>query len=149
MSLWDAMMSIWHPTNSKFALFHLVDKLQHKQCHILMVLKVAKSYAHAMILALLPYHQWKFSKQEGKYAVPVITKWFKPDACPHVADAYLDPHKECVKNTSDKMLDLANMLSDDLYWATDPSPIDKKSLNDLVSTVKTVVSQRRKSLNQP
>jgi len=62
------------------------------------------------------------------------------------------------KNTSDKMLDLANTDIDDLYWATDPtspSPkwkqtqIDEESLNDLVSTIKTAASQKRKILSLP
>jgi len=51
------MMLIQHPTNAKFALFHLVDKLWQEACHILMVLKLAESYVHVMISALLPYLQ--------------------------------------------------------------------------------------------
>jgi len=49
-----------------------------------------------------------------------------------------DPCKECVKITSNKILDIANMDKDDLYWAMNPSlpspkqkctQIDKESLN--------------------
>jgi len=40
-----------------------------------MVLKSTKSYAHAMILELLPYLQWKYMKQEGgEHATPAIAK---------------------------------------------------------------------------
>jgi len=55
--LQDAMMSIWHPTNGKFALFHSIDKLWWETFYVLMVLKLAELYAHAMILSLLPYLQ--------------------------------------------------------------------------------------------
>jgi len=51
----DAMMSIRHSTNGKFALCHSIDKLWHETCYVLTVLKLAKSYVHAMILELLPY----------------------------------------------------------------------------------------------
>jgi len=78
----DAMMSIHHPTNEKFALFHSIDKSWREACHILMVLKSAESYAHAMISALLPYLQWKVCKAKSNQAGPIISKWFKPEACP-------------------------------------------------------------------
>ena len=55
--LQDAMMSIWHFTNGKFALFHSIDKLWWETCYVLMVLKLAELNAHAMILALFPYLQ--------------------------------------------------------------------------------------------
>jgi len=58
MTLRQAMMTICHPTNNKFALFHSINKSHFKNCHLLMVLKLAKSFAHAMILAVLPYLQW-------------------------------------------------------------------------------------------
>jgi len=33
-----------------------------------------------MILALLPYLQWKFTKEKGPEAGGIIAKWFKPAA---------------------------------------------------------------------
>jgi len=113
-----------------------------------MVLKLAKSYMHMMILALLPYLQWKISKENYNQAA-LIAKWFKPAAQAQAVNAYWDPHDKCVKNTSDKMLELANTKMDDLYWASQvvvPSPkckwtqVDEESLDDLVSTVKTAIS---------
>jgi len=80
LSLRDVMMSIRHPTNAKFALFHSIDKSWREACHILTVLKSAKSYAHAMISALLPYLQWKVCKANSDQAGPIISKWFKPEA---------------------------------------------------------------------
>jgi len=91
MLLHDAMMTIHHPSNSKFALFHLVDKSWREVCHILTTLKLAESYAHAMISALLLFLQWKFAKEKGNQAGPLITKWFKPATHTRVADAYWDP----------------------------------------------------------
>jgi len=44
VSLRNAIMSILHPTNKKFTLFHLVDKSRFEMCHILTVLKSAESY---------------------------------------------------------------------------------------------------------
>jgi len=49
MLMRDTMMMIRHPSNLKFALFHLVDKSWWEACHILIVLKSAKLYAHTMI----------------------------------------------------------------------------------------------------
>jgi len=103
------MMSICHPTIGKFALFHSIDKSWRETCHVLMVLKSAESFAHAMISALLPYLQWKISKEKGEQASPLIAKWFKPAAHACAADTYWDLHDECVKNASDRMLDLTNM----------------------------------------
>jgi len=60
LSLCQVIMTLHHPSNKKFALFHLVDKSQFKTCHVLTVLKSAKSYAHAMIAGLLPYLLWHF-----------------------------------------------------------------------------------------
>jgi len=74
------MMSIRHPTNGKFALFHSIDKLWWEICHVLTVLKLVELYAHAMISALLPYLQWKISKEKGDQVGPIIAKWFKPAA---------------------------------------------------------------------
>jgi len=41
-----------------------------------------------MILALLPYLQWKISKEKGDQAAPLITKWFKLVACTQAVNAY-------------------------------------------------------------
>jgi len=58
MSLRDAMMSIKHPANQHFSLFHLINKHWKDCCYIITCLKYAPSlYAHAMIAALLPYLQ--------------------------------------------------------------------------------------------
>jgi len=99
-----------------------------------------------MISALLPYLQWTISKDKGDQAGPLIAKWFKPVACTHAIDAYWDPHDECAKNASNRMLALANNDTNDLYWAVDviaPTPkwkqaqADDESLDNSVSTVKT------------
>jgi len=55
LSLCQAIMSIAHPTNKKFTLFHLIDRSQFKTCHILTVLKSAELYRQVMIMGLLPY----------------------------------------------------------------------------------------------
>jgi len=153
LSLRDAMMDIRHPTNAKFALFHSIDKSWREACHILMVLKSAESYAHAMISALLPYLQWKVCRVKGDQAGPIISKLFKPEARARAVDAYWDPWEECVKNTSDRMIDLSTTDPDDLYWATEtstPSPKRKRvqaneeSLDDSTSTVKTAISRKSK-----
>jgi len=54
LSLCNAIMSIPYLTNKKFTLYHLVDKSQFEQCHILTVLKSAEFYGWAMIAGLLP-----------------------------------------------------------------------------------------------
>jgi len=151
MSLQDMMMSICHPSNDKFAHFHLIDKLRWEPCHILTVLKLAKSYVHAMISALLPYLRWKFSAKEGEYASQTIAKWFKPAARSQAANAYWDPKDKYIKNMSDKLLDVMNTDLDNLYWVVDqvpPSPKQKqtqaedKSMNDSVSTVKMAITPK-------
>jgi len=155
MSLRDAMMDIRHPTNDKFALFHSIDKSWRETCHILTVLKSAESYAHAMISALLPYLQWKVCKTKSDQAGPIISKWFKPEARARAVDAYWDPHDECVKNASDRMIDLSHTDADDLYWAMETpaqSPkrkrvqADEESLDDSTSTVKTAITTKSKAL---
>jgi len=55
LSLCHTIMSIPHPANKKFTLFHSVDKSHFETCHILMVLELVGLFAHAMISALLPY----------------------------------------------------------------------------------------------
>jgi len=66
---------------------------------------------------------------------------------------YWDPHKECVKNTSDCMIDLSTTDTDDLYWTTEtitPAPkhkhiqADDESLDDSTSMVKMAVSTKSK-----
>jgi len=87
LSLWDVMMAIHHPTNPKFALFHLINKLWWETCYILAVLKSTELYMHAMILALLPNLQWKISKEKGSQAATPIAKWFKLEARSRAVDA--------------------------------------------------------------
>jgi len=155
MSLRDAMMSIRHPTNAKFAPFHLIDKSWREACHILTVLKSAESYAHVMISALLPYLQWKVCQVKSEQAGPIISKWFKPEARARAVDAYWDPREECVKNASDRMINLLTTDTDDLYWATEtsiPAPkrkrvqADEESLDDSTSTIKTAITTKSKAL---
>jgi len=155
LSLRNAMMDIRHPTNTKFALFHSIDKSWREACHILTILKSAESYAHAMISALLPYLQWKVCKTKSDQAGPIISKWFKPEACTRAVDAYWDPQDECVKNASDRMIDLSNTDTDDLYWVTEtPAPTpkrkrvqaDEESLDDLTSMVKMAITTKLKAL---
>jgi len=66
MSLRMAMMSLLHPTNNKFALFHSIDRHWIEKCHVLTVLKSAESHAWAMIVGMLPYLQWKFRLDEKR-----------------------------------------------------------------------------------
>jgi len=64
----------------------------------------------------LPFLQWKIAKEKGNQAGLLIAKWFNPVACAHASDAYWDPHDKCVKNTSNKMLEMATNDTDNLYW---------------------------------
>jgi len=41
-------------------------------------------------------------------------------------DAYWDLHEKFVKNTSDKMLEMATMDIDELYWEVDVAPQSTK-----------------------
>jgi len=66
MNLHMAMMSLKHPTNNKFALFHSIDRHWIKKCHVLTVLKLAELHARAMIAGMLPYLQWKFRPDDSK-----------------------------------------------------------------------------------
>jgi len=68
-----------------------------------------------MIFTLLPYLQWKFTKEKGNHMAEIITKWFKLAACLHTIDAHWDPWDRCVKNTSDKMLEIATTNTNDFY----------------------------------
>jgi len=60
-----------------------------------------------------------------------------------------------VKNASNRMIDLSNTDTDDLYWATKtsaPAPkrkrvqADEESLDDSTSTVKTAITTKSKAL---
>jgi len=153
MNLRMAMMSIPHPSNNKFALFHTIDRHWIKKCHVLTVLKSAESYARAMIAGMLPYLQWKFGPDDKKKNY--IAKWFQPTARARAIDAYWDPVEECVKNTSDKMLGEAIADDDNLYWeAEKPAPaptspkrkrvqVEEESLDDTVSTIKSGLSTKK------
>jgi len=115
------MMSLLHPTNNTFALFHSINRHWIEKCHVLTVLKSAELHARVMITGMLPYLQWKFGPDEKKKGK--IAKWFKPATRARAADAYWDPAEECVKNTSDKMLMEAMADADNLYWAAEkPAP---------------------------
>jgi len=125
MNLCTVMMSLEHPTNNKFALFHSIDQHWIEKCHVLMVLKSTESQARAMIAGMLPYLQWKYSMDDTKKGY--IAKWFKLVAHACAVDAFWDPKEECVKNTSNKMLSEALAEDDDLYWAAEKPALDPKS----------------------
>jgi len=78
MSLQMAMMSLHHPTNSKFALFHSINWHWIEKCHVLMVFKSAKSQARAMIAGMLPYLQWKYGRNEQKRANSQVVQTSSP-----------------------------------------------------------------------
>jgi len=88
-------MSLLHPTNNKFALFHSIDWHLIEKCHVLMVTKLVESQAQAMIAGMLPYLQWKFGPDDQKKGQ--ITKWSKPAAQAQAAVAYWDLADECIK----------------------------------------------------
>jgi len=69
MSLYNAIMSIWHPTNPKFALFHSLNKLWLEVCHILMVWKLAELYAHDISLCYSHICNGNSPKRK-------VTRWF-------------------------------------------------------------------------
>jgi len=71
MSLRDAMMTIKHPANPCFSLFHSIDKHWKDDCYVITCLK------YAMIAALLPYIKWTLEAQYGKVANKQVSKWFK------------------------------------------------------------------------
>jgi len=78
MSLCTAIMSLSHPSNNKFTLFHSIDRHWFEKCHVSTVLKLAESQACAMIAGMLPYLQWKFGADDLKKGK--IANWFKPAA---------------------------------------------------------------------
>jgi len=105
-----------------------------------------------MILALLPYLQWKFIKQSRLEAGKIIVQWFKPSACSRAEHVYWDLREECVKNSSDQMLEQVGIDTNDLYWEEAPPmpkckqvAADKESINNSISTVKTVARQKKKA----
>jgi len=84
-----------------------------------------------------------------------IAKWFKPAARARVSDTYWDLTKECVKNTSDKMLTVAMADDDDLCWAAEKLAPDlglpkrkwvqlkEESFNNTISTIKSGMSTKK------
>jgi len=118
-----------------------------------------------MIAGMLPYLQWKFSADDLKKEK--ILNWFKLAARAQVVDAYWDLIKECVKNTSNKMLLVAMDDEDNLYWAAkkmaeqpaaqpteqqtqNPSSlkhkqvqIEEESIDDTVLTIKLELSTKK------
>ncbi len=153
MSLHDAMMDLRHLTNQKFNLFHSIDKHFRDASYVLMVLKSAKSHAHAMIAAMLPYLLWQHAQSKPGPKASALKKWFSLAACCRTKDTFWRPKGECVKNASDLMLAEALEAEDALYWEMDdvkpPSPkrkhpqADEKSLHDSVPTVNTVMSTKK------
>jgi len=80
VSLRDAMMSLKHPANPRFSLFHSINKHWKDDCYLVTCLKSADSLVHAMIAALLPYLKWMLEAKHGKVATTQVPKWFKPVA---------------------------------------------------------------------
>jgi len=150
MSLRDAMMAIKHPANPCFSLFHSIDKHWKDNCYVITCLKSANSLAHVMIAVLLPYIKWTLEAQYRKVANKQVPKWFKTMARIRAVDAYWDPKEECICNKSDEMLNVAMADKDGLYWEADATEVipakrkkikvDKESVTDSVSTVKTAIS---------
>jgi len=153
MTLRDAMMALRHPTNPKFALFHLIDKHFRDACYVLTVLKLAESQAHAMIAAMLPYLLWQHAHSKSGPKASALKKWFSPTAWHRADDAYWCLKDECIKNQSDAMLAAALADNDDLYWEMDvtkpPSPklkrppAEEESIDDTVSTINTAMSAEK------
>jgi len=114
-SLQDAMMSLKHPANPRFFLFHLIDKHWKDNCYLVTCLKSADSLVHAMIAALLPYLKWTLEAKHGKIATAQVPKWFKLATCLRSMEAFWDPKEECICNKSDKMLTAALSDADGLY----------------------------------
>jgi len=119
VSLRDVMLSLKHPANPRFSLFHSIDQHWKDYYYLGMCLKSANSLVHAMIAALLPYLKWTLEAKHGKVATSQVPKWFKPAARSQSNDAYWDPKEECVCNKSNKMLTVALLDADALYWEVD------------------------------
>jgi len=150
VSLRDAMMSLKHPANPRFSLFHSIDKHWKDDCYLVMCLKSVDSLAHAMIAALLPYLKWTLEAKHGKIAMAQVPKWFKLAAQLRSTEAFWDPKEECIHNKSDKMLMAALSDADGLYWEAEVQEqappkrkkikVDNKSVTDSISMVKTAIS---------
>jgi len=74
------MMSLKHPSNSQFSLFHSIDQHWKDDCYLVICLKSADSLTHVMIAALLPYLKWILEAKHGKVATAQVPNWFKPAA---------------------------------------------------------------------
>jgi len=122
------MMTLHYPTSNKFTLFHSIDQSWMETCHQLTVFEVSHTYAHTMILVLLPYLQWQFSKKFGSQASSIIARWFKLVAQTHAKDAYWDPWEWFLKNF------LRNHMLEQVGNDND----------DYISTVKMAASQKKK-----
>jgi len=68
MSSRDAMMSIKHPANLQFSLFHSIDQHWKDNCYVITCLKSVDLLAHAMTAVLLPYIKWMLEAKYGKVA---------------------------------------------------------------------------------
>jgi len=150
LSLRDAMMSLKHPANPRFSLFHSIDKHWKDNCYLVTCLKLANSLAHAMIAALLPYLKRMLEAKHGKVARTHVPKWFKLAAQLRSTEAFWDPKEECVCNKSDEMLMAALSNAYGLYWEVESQEqappkqkkikVNNKSVTDSISMVKTTIS---------
>jgi len=117
-----------------------------------MVMKSAESYAHAIILGIIALSPVAIFKKIGPQASSIFAKWFKLAAWAQAEDAYWDPCEECVKNSSDHMLEQVGTDNNDPYWSTNITPTPKwnqtvaedESLDDIISKIKMVASQKKK-----
>jgi len=97
MTLHDAMIELRHPTNKKFNLFHTIDKHFCKKCHVLMVLKLAESQAHAMIVAMLPYLLWQHAKSQPNNKTASAIKMVQTGCSPLHRQHFLVPEGQMHK----------------------------------------------------
>jgi len=81
MSLRDVMMSLKHPSNLRFSLFHSIDKHWKDNCYLITCLKSADSLTHTMIAGLLPYLKWTLEVKHGKIAMAQVPKWLVAQKC--------------------------------------------------------------------
>ncbi len=146
------MMSLKHPANPRFSLFHSIDKHWKDDCYLVTCLKSANSLAHAMIVALLPYLKWTLKAEHGKIAMVQVPKWFKPATCLQSTEAFWDPKEECIRNKSDEMLMAVLSNADRLYWEAEVQEappkqkkikVDNESVSDSILMVKTAISSIR------
>jgi len=97
MTLHDTMMDLHHPMNSKFNLFHSIDKHFCDKCPVLTMLKSVELQAHAMIAAMLPYLLWQHAQSQAGPKALALKKWFKPEAQCHAKDAFWCPKINALK----------------------------------------------------